>query len=137
MKRLTFFSLSFLLYLFSVSGMIQAQSNDYVEVLYFHGKQRCATCKAIEKYTKEVIEADFPEQVKSGKVRFREVDISTPEGEKLADKYHVSWSSLYVNGWKGSVEERHDMTRFGFQNARNKTDLFKRELKEKINKLSK
>ena len=24
-----------------------------IEVLYFHGKQRCTTCKAIEKYTKE------------------------------------------------------------------------------------
>ena len=98
-----------------------------IEVLYFHGKQRCTTCKAIEKYTKEVVNADLAELVKNGKLRFKEVDISTPEGEKLAEKYRVSWSSLYVNKWKNGKEERNDMTRFGFQNARNNTSAFKKE----------
>ena len=70
-------------------------------------------------------------------LRFKEVDISTPEGEKLAEKYRVSWSSLYVNKWKNGKEERNDMTRFGFQNARNNTSAFKKELKQKINQLLK
>ncbi len=100
-------------------------------------KQRCVTCKAIEKYTKEVVNADLAELVKNGKLRFKEVDISTPEGEKLAEKYRVSWSSLYVNKWKNGKEERNDMTRFGFQNARNNTSAFKKELKQKINQLLK
>lgn len=117
--------------------MAQSQTDKYVEVLYFHGKQRCVTCKAIEKYTREVVYTDFAELVKSGKVRFKEVDISTSEGEKLANKYRVSWSSLYVNGWKNGKEERNDMTQFSFQNARNKTDLFKKEVKKKINQLLK
>lgn len=134
MKRFFLFSL---VCLFLAIGMAQAQTNTYVEVLYFHGKQRCMTCKAIEKYTKEVVYTDFAELLKSGKVRFKEVDISTPEGEKLADKYHVSWSSLYVNGWKNGKEERNDMTRFSFQNARNKTDFFKKEVKKKITQLLK
>lgn len=134
MKR--FFILS-LICLFFVLGIAQTQTDKYVEILYFHGKQRCVTCKAIEKYTKEVVYTDFAELVKSGKVRFKEVDISTPEGEKLANKYRVSWSSLYVNGWKNGKEERNDMTQFSFQNARNKTDLFKKEVKKKINKLLK
>lgn len=132
MKRFLFFSL---VCLFSVLG--KAQTNSYVEVLYFHGKQRCATCKAIEKHTKEVIYTDFANGVKNGKVRFKEVDISTSEGEKLADKYRVSWSSLYVNGWKDGKEERNDLTRFGFQHARNKPELFKEQLKKKINQLLK
>lgn len=123
--------------LFFVAGIAQAQTDPYVEVLYFHGKQRCVTCKAIEKYTKEVVYTDLAELVKNGKVRFKEIDISTPEGENLADKYRVSWSSLYVNGWKNGKEERNDMTRFGFQNARNKTDFFKKEIKKKIVQLLK
>ncbi|WP_301060890.1 nitrophenyl compound nitroreductase subunit ArsF family protein [Phocaeicola sp.] len=117
--------------------MAQTATDPYVEVLYFHGKQRCVTCKAIEKYTKEVVNADLAELVKNGKLRFKEVDISTPEGEKLAEKYRVSWSSLYVNKWKNGKEERNDMTRFGFQNARNNTPAFKKELKQKINQLLK
>ena len=112
----------------------QTVTGDRVEVIYFHGKQRCVTCKAIEKYTKEMVNAEL---VKNGKLRFKEVDISTPEGEKLAEKYRVSWSSLYVNKWKNGKEERNDMTRFGFQNARNNTSAFKKELKQKINELLK
>ena len=112
MKRFLFLTIACL---FSICGMAQIAADTYVEVLYFQGKQRCVTCKAIEKYTKEVVNADLAELVKNGKLRFKEVDISTPEGEKLAEKYRVSWSSLYVNKWKGGKEERNDMTRIGFQ----------------------
>ena len=111
MKRFLFLTIACL---FSIWGMAQIAADTYVEVLYFHGKQRCVTCKAIEKYTKEVVNADLAELVKNGKLRFKEVDISTPEGEKLAEKYRVSWSSLYVNKWKNGKEERNDMTRFDF-----------------------
>lgn len=117
--------------------MAQSSADTYVEVLYFHGKQRCVTCKAIEQYTKEVIDIDLADWVKAGRVRFKEVDISTPDGEKLAEKYRVSWSSLYVNKWEGGKEERNDLTRFGFQNARNNTAVFKEELKRKIEQLLK
>ena len=134
MKRFLFFTIACLS---STWGMAQIATDTYVEVLYFHGKQRCATCKAIDKHTKEVVNADLAELVKNGKLRFKEIDISTPEGEKLAEKYCVSWSSLYVNKWKNGKEERNDMTRFGFQNARSNTTVFKKELKQKINRLLK
>lgn len=124
--------------LFVIVGMAQAETkSDGVEVIYFHGKQRCATCMAIEKYAREVVDADFATLKKVGKVRFRVVDISTDKGAKLAKAYKVSWSSLYVNKWKGGKETRNDMTRFGFGYARNKTDEFKKCLKEKINELLK
>ena len=35
------------------------EQKDRVEVLYFHSKQRCATCMAIEKNAKEAVEAEF------------------------------------------------------------------------------
>ncbi|MDD3108643.1 MAG: nitrophenyl compound nitroreductase subunit ArsF family protein, partial [Alistipes sp.] len=75
----------------------QERQQEYVEVLYFHGKPRCVTCNAIEKLTKEVIEENFAAQLKKGEVLFQVIDITTPEGEKIADKYEVTWSSLYIN----------------------------------------
>lgn len=129
MKKFLLFSIACLL---SISVFAQKKSEAYVEILYFHGKQRCVSCRAIEKYTKEVVYKDLAELVKKGKVRFKEIDISTPYGEKIADKYHVSWSSLYVNKWKNGKEMRNDMTRFGFKYARNKKDVFKKTLKQKI-----
>lgn len=110
---------------------------EYVEVLYFHGKQRCVTCNAIEKLTKEVIDKDFAEQLKNGKVIFRAIDISTKEGEKIADKYEVTWSSLFVNKWKDSKETKNDMTDFGFSYAKGSPDVFKEGVKKKINELLK
>ena len=103
MKRILFFLISSL---FWIAGELQAQTDSYVEVLYFHGKQRCITCKS-----------------------------STPEGEELANAYQVSWSSLYINQWKDGKEQRNDMTRLGFQYAKNKTDHFKQEIRKKINQL--
>ncbi|MBR5822554.1 MAG: thioredoxin, partial [Paludibacteraceae bacterium] len=67
---------------------------DVVEVLYFHGKQRCATCMAIEKSTKELVESAFAEKLKNGDLVFKSVNIT--EEETLADKYEVSWSSLII-----------------------------------------
>ena len=45
MKRFLFFTIACLS---SIWGMAQIATDTYVEVLYFHGKQRCATCKAID-----------------------------------------------------------------------------------------
>lgn len=113
----------------------KAANGNVVEVMYFHGKQRCVTCLAIEKLTKEVVEKDFAKEVKQGKVRYREIDISTAEGEKIADRYEVTWSSLFVNQWKGKKETRNNMTKFGFANARKDPDAFKAGLRNKINEL--
>lgn len=105
---------------------------DRVEVIYFHGKQRCATCMAIEKNAKEVVNTLFADELKNGTVVFKTVDISTPEGEKIADKYEAAWSSLFVNKWKGGKESRKNLTEFGFGNARNNPDGFKKGLADII-----
>lgn len=134
MKRKLLFALMSLL---AMTALAQTRVRDHVEVMYFHGKQRCATCMAIEKYAREVVEKDFANEKKKGKVVFKIVDISTDEGEKIAKKYRVTWSSLFVNGWKAGKEKRNDMTQFAFKNARKNSDEFKRGVSEKIKELMK
>lgn len=123
--------------LFALLTMAQGKSKNYVEVLYFHGKERCATCIAIEKYAREVVEKDFANEQKKGRVVFRAVDISTSKGEKIAKDYRVTWSSLYINGWKKGKETRNDMTAFAFKNARSNTGEFKKGVSTMIKKLLK
>ena len=110
---------------------------DVVEVLYFHGKQRCITCKSIEKHTKDVLTAYFADQVKNGKIVFRVIDISQPANEKIAEKYEVTWSSLFINKWKGGKEKVNNMTEFGFSYAKSSPDVFKAGVKKKIEELLK
>lgn len=106
---------------------------DHVEVIYFHGKQRCATCVAIEKEAKTLVESEFAAEVKKGKVVFRAIDISDPKNEAVADSYQVTWSSLYVTGFKNGKEKRENLTQFGFGNARSNPEAFRKGLSEKIN----
>ena len=49
----------------------EVTAKDHVEVLYFHGKQRCATCIAIENNTLAVMKENLSEQVKKGEVVFK------------------------------------------------------------------
>lgn len=121
--------------LFAITTLAQTNAKDYVEVVYFHGKQRCATCMAIEKYAREVVEKDFANEKKAGKVVFKVVDITTAEGAKLAKRYRVTWSSLYINGWKKGKEKRNDMTQFSFRYARSNPDQFKKGVRGKVNEL--
>lgn len=94
-----------------------------VEVVYFYGKQRCITCRAIEKYAKEAVA-----EMRNGRVKFKVVDISTDDGARLAKKYKVAFSSLFVVKGGNSV----NLTQFAFRNARSNTAEFKRGLKENI-----
>jgi thiol-disulfide isomerase/thioredoxin len=109
---------------------INTKDASHVEIIYFHGKQRCKTCVAIEQETKALVEGELAQQVKDGKVKFRIVDISTEEGKKLAAKYKVTFSSLFVVSSKGA----EDLTRFAFANARSNPKEFRKELKDKVTK---
>lgn len=105
---------------------------DGVEVLSFHTKQRCPTCVAIERLTREVVETDFAAQLADRRLVFRILDIS--ENEALADKYEITWSSLLVNRSENGVSSVNDLTKFAFANARTHPEKFKAELKAEIGK---
>ena len=112
--------------------VMQAQR---VEVRYFHGKQRCITCRSIEKCAKEVLDESFASQQKSKKISMKVFDISTEQGKPVAADHKVSFSSLFiVKIDKNGKEIRTDLTRQGFQYAKRNPGEFKKILKEEITK---
>ena len=136
MKRICFLCLCLGLLLVACGGNTRKESSvadaqeevavsDGVEVLYFHGKQRCTTCIAIEKGTQEVMEKDLADAVRKGEVKFRTIDISREENEAVAEKYEVTWSSLFVVKHKDGVEAVENLTEFAFGNARKSPEVFK------------
>lgn len=109
-------------------------NKDVVEVLYFHGAQRCATCMAIEKNAKALVEEIYAEPLKSGKLVFRSVDITKEEA--LAERYEVSWSSLILVDYdKSGKESATNLTEFAFGNARTAPDKFKQGLSARITEM--
>ena len=112
--------------------VMQAQR---VEVRYFHGKQRCITCRSIEKCAKEVLDESFASQQKSKKISMKVIDFSTEQGKPIAANHKVSFSSLFiVKIDKNGKETRTDLTRQGFQYAKRNPGEFKKILKEEITK---
>ena len=116
------------------SGITESNVTAPIEVIYFYGKQRCATCMAMEKFAKEAIDSVFPEQVKNGTILFRSIDITTPDGEKLADSFEITSSSLFIVDNSQKIPERENMTTFGFRNARNNREVYKQGIIDQINK---
>ena len=111
-----------------------AKEGGVVEVLYFHGKQRCATCVAIENETKALMSGELASLVEEGRVVMKVIDITTDEGKAIANKYKVSYSSLFVVVKNGDKEKAEDLTRFAFANARNNPEEYRGELKNMIMK---
>lgn len=105
---------------------VEAVADDCVQILYFHGKQRCATCTAIERLTREVIDS-----IGSEKVVLRIIDIA--ENEALADRYQAEWSALILDR-NGQVE---NLTRMGFSYAKDRPATFKARLNDAITRMSK
>ncbi|MGN0234793.1 MAG: nitrophenyl compound nitroreductase subunit ArsF family protein [Paludibacteraceae bacterium] len=93
-----------------------------IEILYFHGKQRCVTCRAIEQVLEELTQDGLREAIASGRVHYRAVDIT--EEPRLAERYEVAWSSLVID-CNGEVT---NLTEQAFACARRQPDKLKEEI---------
>lgn len=129
----------FVLFILGACGPVQNKvetaaeldSTKSVEVLYFHGKQRCVTCRAIGTLTKSVVDTTFAEAQKLGKIAYRAIDVSMKENKAIAEKYEVVWSALILDRGGKVV----DLTDMGFTYAKGQPDVFKTKLKDEITKL--
>lgn len=70
---------------------------DKIQVFLFHNTERCYSCITIGKFAKKTVEKNFPNELKSGKIEFKEVNIDLPENEELATKFRAAGSSLFIN----------------------------------------
>ncbi|MFH0892234.1 MAG: nitrophenyl compound nitroreductase subunit ArsF family protein [Candidatus Falkowbacteria bacterium] len=87
---------------------------DRLEVFYFHKTARCHSCTTVENYVSDVVKERFAEEVKSGLIDFRTINVDLPENEALARKFKATGSSLYLNritGGQDNIEFYSDVWR--------------------------
>lgn len=104
----------------------QVADASIVNVYYFHGKQRCKTCIAVEKVTKETIEKAYAD---NKHVHFVEVNTEDKANAALVEKYQVTWNALIVE--KG--DNHIDLTKEGFANAVNTPGVLTELIKKEVN----
>lgn len=119
----------------NTTTMTTNEKSNSIDVVCFYGKNRCITCRHIEQYSKELVESNYKTQENNKEINFKTVDFSTKEGEKVADKYQVTFSSLLLIKHVNGKESVTDMTDFAFSTAKEQEKEFKDGLKTKIDSL--
>jgi len=69
----------------------------HIEVVYFHRTERCESCLNAENYTRETLDKYFADQMKSGLISLRVLDVEKPENAALVQKFDAAGSSLYLS----------------------------------------
>jgi hypothetical protein len=73
---------------------------------YFHTTYRCASCRAIEAYSREALQAAFTNELRDGRVVWKVVNIETKGNEHFAKDYRLYTKSLVlVNEARGRRTE--------------------------------
>ena len=67
-----------------------------VIVYYFHGNVRCPTCLKFEAYAHEALQAAFPEELKSGSLEWRLVNVDESFNEHFVLDYMITTRSLVI-----------------------------------------
>lgn len=125
------------LFLFSCTGKAQnksaanQQKGNSIEVIDFHSTNRCMTCKAIESNTKYTLDTYFADELKSGKIVFKVVNVDKEENEKFAEKFEATGTALFLNVVKEGKEKHVDLTNFAFMKGTDQK-TFSDELKQTI-----
>lgn len=78
--------------------------NAKVIAYYFHGTFRCTTCRTIEKYSKEAIEHYFPDELKSGKLEFKPLNVEEAQNRHYIQDYQLFSRALVISLVKENKE---------------------------------
>lgn len=68
-----------------------------VQVFVFHSNNRCYSCVTMGEYAEATIEESFQNEIKEGKVEFKEINVDLPENKKVAQKFEATGSSIFIN----------------------------------------
>ncbi len=71
---------------------------------YFHGSFRCVTCNNMEKYSREAIEVNFKDDLRSGKLEFKAVNVEDRSNEHFVNDYQLYTKSLILSLVKDGKE---------------------------------
>lgn len=109
----------------------QQTKKDVVEVLYFHGAQSCASCKAIERTTEELLE-EYEEAIDQGELIYSKLDLI--DNKEQAEKYGVVWSSILVIAYDNEGNEQvTDLTDHAYTDVMTDSERLKTRLRTTIN----
>jgi hypothetical protein len=77
-----------------------------VVAYYFHGDFRCRTCLAIERQAHETITADFADELASGRLTWRALNVEQPGNEHFVEDFKLVTRSLVLVSYRDGRVQR-------------------------------
>jgi hypothetical protein len=82
------------------------EGNRKVVVYYFHGRVRCVSCVKIESLSGKAIRERFPEELRTGRLAFRDVNVEEPGNRHFIDDYRLTSQSLVIVEYRDGRQVR-------------------------------
>ncbi len=122
MKRIliAFFVCLLCLGLTTFAGAKENKDLPTVTVFYFHTTVRCHSCSMIENYTREAIEVNFKNEIESGQIEFKEINVDQKENQKYIQRYQLYTKAVVLSLIKDGKEAAYKNLDKIWQLARNK-----------------
>lgn len=106
-------------------------TKDHIAIYDFHTDHRCETCLAIEKATKETLDANFKDQQDNSTITFTLINADSEENQTIAEEYGAFGTTLAITVIKDGEKEIIDITNWAFDAVHG--DNFESELTDKLN----
>ena len=114
---------------------MNTQQQNHVDVYYFYGNFRCPTCFKIEQYSREAVESNFKDELGSGKIIFRAINIEEKGNEHFVNDYQLYTRSLIISLVKDGKETKYSNLTKIWEHIKNKEIFFEYVKKEITNYL--
>lgn len=85
---------------------LSPEGNRKVVAYYFHGRVRCVSCVKIESLSGKAIRERFPEELRTGRLAFREVNVEDPGNRHFIDDYRLTSQSLVIVEYRDGRQVR-------------------------------
>lgn len=99
-----FLAASFSINAASQKGSPAKDNESKFTIYYFHTTGRCLTCLKMEKYTDEALKAYFPNELKSGKIKWKVIDVEKPENKHFIKDNNLYTKSVIISEEKNGKE---------------------------------
>jgi len=117
---LAVFGLSSGMFLLPSALAAEDAKGGHVIAYYFHGDMRCPTCHKLEQYSKEAIETNFKDALRSGKLEFKVINIEDKGNEHYESDYQLYTKSLILSIVKNDKEVKWKNLDKIWEHVRNK-----------------
>jgi hypothetical protein len=114
---------------------VKAQNSKLI-AYYFHGTFRCTTCRTIEEYSHDAIQAYFAKELRKGRLEFRPVNVEEPGNKHFIQDYQLVTRSLVLSLLSDGREKKWKNLADVWKLVRDK-DKFFQYVKDEVAKLLK